>query len=118
MPPVQERSRTQVTSNKEYFISSMARGLGQRHGVEFPLTVDRVAEDDGLVHLQLREERVQAMHLLPLQHKGVELRDTLSHSTFIHTAIIRAASRYTQDSSRYAKQHPARQSYESKRFTG
>lgn len=47
------------------------------------LTVDRVAEDDGLVHLQFGEERVQAVDLLPLRHKRVELGYTL------HTTTIR-----------------------------
>lgn len=42
-----------------------------------PLTVDRVAEDDGLVHLQLREECIEAVHLLTLRYEGVELGNTL-----------------------------------------
>mmetsp|Transcript_53819 Transcript_53819/g.123829 ORF Transcript_53819/g.123829 Transcript_53819/m.123829 type:complete len:222 (+) Transcript_53819:1549-2214(+) len=35
--------------------------------------VDRIAENDRLVDCQLGEERVQAVHLLPLLHKCVEL---------------------------------------------
>lgn len=46
-----------------------------------PLTVDRVAEDDGLVHLELGEERVEAVDLLALGHEGVELRNTLQGKT-------------------------------------
>lgn len=41
------------------------------------LTVDGVAEDDGLVDLQLREERVEAVHFLALRNEGIELGDTL-----------------------------------------
>ena len=37
--------------------------------------MDRVAEDDRLVDRQLGEERVEAVDLLPLLHKGVELGD-------------------------------------------
>lgn len=44
------------------------------------LTVDGVAEDDGLVDLKLREQRVEAVHFLALRNEGVELRDTLSAS--------------------------------------
>ena len=36
-----------------------------------------VAEDDALVDLQLGEERVEAVDLLPLLHEGVVLRDAL-----------------------------------------
>lgn len=36
--------------------------------------VDGVAEDDGLVDGQLGKQRVQAVHLLALLHKGVVLR--------------------------------------------
>lgn len=46
-----------------------------------PLTVDRVAEDDGLVHLQLGEERVEAVHFLALRHEGVKLGNTLIQMT-------------------------------------
>lgn len=44
------------------------------------LTVDRVAEDDGLVDLKLGEERVEAVDFLALRHEGVELRDTLTQN--------------------------------------
>mmetsp|Transcript_15818 Transcript_15818/g.40766 ORF Transcript_15818/g.40766 Transcript_15818/m.40766 type:complete len:470 (-) Transcript_15818:225-1634(-) len=39
--------------------------------------VDRVAEDDRLVDLQLREERVEAVDLLALLDEGIVLRDAL-----------------------------------------
>lgn len=51
--------------------------LNKKETTNAPLTVDRVAEDDGLVHLQLGEERVEAVNLLALRHEGVELRNTL-----------------------------------------
>lgn len=40
-------------------------------------SVHAVAEDDGLVDAQLAEQRVEAVHLLALLHKGIILRDTL-----------------------------------------
>lgn len=38
--------------------------------------VDGVAEDDGLVDLQLGEEGVEAVDLLPFFNVGIELGDT------------------------------------------
>ena len=42
-----------------------------------------VAEDDALVDLQLGEERVEAVDLLPLLHEGVVLGDSLQ-GQFVH----------------------------------
>lgn len=39
-------------------------------------TVNRVAEDDGLVNLQLGEEGVEAVDLLPFLNVGIELGNT------------------------------------------
>ena len=40
-------------------------------------SIDRVAEDNGLVHLELRKQGMQAVDLLTLLDKGVELRHAL-----------------------------------------
>ena len=45
--------------------------------------VDRVAEDNALVDVELRKESVQAVNLLPLLHEGVELSDS-AQSEFVH----------------------------------
>mmetsp|Transcript_27995 Transcript_27995/g.88944 ORF Transcript_27995/g.88944 Transcript_27995/m.88944 type:complete len:203 (+) Transcript_27995:315-923(+) len=50
---------------------------------------DRVAEDDRLVDLQLREERVQAVHLLPLLHECVELRNALQRELVHEVDLMR-----------------------------
>ena len=50
--------------------------LGDLAGEEFD-TVDGVAEDDGLVDLELVEEGVEAVDLLAFFDEGVELGDTL-----------------------------------------
>ena len=39
--------------------------------------LSRVAENDALVDLQLGEERVETVHLLPFLDESVVLRDTL-----------------------------------------
>merc|ERR1712000_687993 len=46
-------------------------------------TVDGVAEDDGLVDLELVEEGVEAVNLLTFFDEGVELRNTLQ-GEFVH----------------------------------
>ena len=46
-------------------------------------TVRGIAENDGLVDLQLVEESVQAVHLLLLLNKGIVLCDT-AESQFVH----------------------------------
>lgn len=68
------------------------------------LTVDGVAEDDGLVDLQLGEEGVEAVYFLALGHEGVELRDTLLRSHFlkrtrvaVRKAQVRAQDVYSDD---------------------
>mmetsp|Transcript_97126 Transcript_97126/g.258092 ORF Transcript_97126/g.258092 Transcript_97126/m.258092 type:complete len:271 (-) Transcript_97126:782-1594(-) len=48
-----------------------------------------VAEDDGLVDLQLGEEGVQAVHLLALLHEGVELRDALQRELVHEVDLVR-----------------------------
>uniref|UniRef100_A0A182JGA4 Uncharacterized protein n=1 Tax=Anopheles atroparvus TaxID=41427 RepID=A0A182JGA4_ANOAO len=54
-------------------------------------TLRRVAEDDRLIDLQLREERVQAVHLLALLHEGVVLRDTLQRQLLHQVDLVRIA---------------------------
>lgn len=51
----------------------------------------RVAEDDRLVDLQLREQRVQAVHLLPLLHKRVVLRHALQRQLLHQVDLVRLA---------------------------
>lgn len=45
-------------------------------------TLGGVAEDDGLVDLELGEQRVEAVHLLAFFDKGVELCHTLEGQRF------------------------------------
>ncbi len=56
--------------------------LGDLLGQELD-AVHAVAEDDALVDIELGEQRVQAVHLLLLLHKGVVLGDT-SQGELIH----------------------------------
>mmetsp|Transcript_39479 Transcript_39479/g.88736 ORF Transcript_39479/g.88736 Transcript_39479/m.88736 type:complete len:202 (+) Transcript_39479:302-907(+) len=49
----------------------------------------RIAEDDGLVDLQLGKERVEAVHLLPLFDKCVVLRDALQGELVHQVDLVR-----------------------------
>ena len=70
--------------------------------------VDRVAKDDALVDLQLREQRVQAVHLLAFLHKCVVLRHTLE-SQFLHQVdlVSGVCKRHTIRSVSCDKRHTA-----------
>lgn len=50
-----------------------------------------VAEDDALVDLQLGEERVEAVDLLPLLHEGVVLRDALEGQLVHQVDLVRVS---------------------------
>mmetsp|Transcript_60649 Transcript_60649/g.136491 ORF Transcript_60649/g.136491 Transcript_60649/m.136491 type:complete len:300 (-) Transcript_60649:54-953(-) len=70
--------------DEEAGVAQLCDLLGQelhaRHGV---------AEDDGLVDLQLGEERVEAVHLLALLHEGVELRDAFERELVHEVDFVR-----------------------------
>ena len=51
--------------------------------------VDRVAEDDRLVDLELREEGVEAVHLLPLLDEGVILGDAFERELLHQVDLVR-----------------------------
>uniref|UniRef100_A0A182QC26 Uncharacterized protein n=1 Tax=Anopheles farauti TaxID=69004 RepID=A0A182QC26_9DIPT len=57
-------------------------------------TLRRVAEDDRLIDLKLREERVQAVYLLSLLHEGVVLRHTLQRQLLHQVDLIRIISSF------------------------
>jgi hypothetical protein len=59
-------------------VSQLCDLLGQKLDA-----VDRVAEDDGLINLQLGEESVEAMDFLSLLYVGVKLGDA-SEGEFLH----------------------------------
>uniref|UniRef100_A0A182VJU9 Uncharacterized protein n=1 Tax=Anopheles merus TaxID=30066 RepID=A0A182VJU9_ANOME len=54
-------------------------------------TLRRIAEDDRLVDLELREERVKTVHLLALLHEGVVLRDALQRQLLHQVDLVRIA---------------------------
>lgn len=87
--------------------SSSREGLWHDYAIHasssIRLTVDGVAEDDGLVDLQLGEEGVEAVHFLALCHEGVELRDTLLRVfQRTKTPVRRAHARSSRCTSRRA----------------
>jgi len=53
-------------------------------------TLESVAEDDGLVDAELREERVEAVDLLLFLHKGVVLGDTPESELFHQIDLMRS----------------------------
>lgn len=54
-------------------------------------TLRRIAEDDRLVDLELREERVETVHLLALLHERVVLRDALQRQLLHQVDLVRIA---------------------------
>lgn len=72
-----------------YVVAAVAE-LGDLLGEQLH-ALRRIAEDDRLVDLQLREERVQAVHLLALLHERVVLRHALQRQLLHQVDLVRLA---------------------------